>query len=192
MKIRMTEREVIVFDKLLDVATIYVEYGIGGSTELACQKSLRRYYCVESDREWIAACSDVPVIKERLNTELQFVYADIGPTGKWGHPVGPLKPSVAERYYGAVWESVRHDASDRMLTLVDGRFRVACMCMALLKSRPGDIVCIHDYADREHYKILGDLLEFKSEDTLAFAYVPVELNMDRVREVLKLHAVDSR
>jgi hypothetical protein len=64
--------------------------------------------------------------------------------------------------------------------------------MALLKSRPGDIVCIHDYADREHYKILEDLLEFKSEGTLAFAYVPCELNVDRVKEILTLHAADSR
>jgi hypothetical protein len=60
--IRMTDRERTVFEALLRNAKSYLEFGCGGSTEIAVQSDVRQIVSVDSDVNWIRALQEKPLI----------------------------------------------------------------------------------------------------------------------------------
>ncbi len=145
MNIRMTKKEVDLFTTFLSPARSYFEYGMGGSTVLAARKVKGPLYAVESDEAWIAKVAESIGPSE---AERKLIYADIGPTKKWGVPSSDIRKDHYPKYSGAIVES---GIDDFDLCLVDGRFRVACFLQALRHLRPGCIVGIHDYRSRPKY-----------------------------------------
>jgi hypothetical protein len=131
-----------------------LEYGSGGSTVLAASLG-KPVVAVESDAGWTA----------RLNTCLRELYpsaqaevrhADIGRTGKWGRPVNDrMWPSFASYPLG-VWSDLPFGAPD--LVLVDGRFRLGCLCAVILKTERPVRVLFDDYRDRAEYHVIESLL----------------------------------
>ena len=150
-----------------------VEFGCGGSTK-ALVEALppeRPIFSVETDGAWIAKVQEALEDPENVS----FIFADIGPTLQWGHPVNPPVPDVAARYHEKVW--ARFPIEKPGLCLVDGRFRVATALQALLHMALGSTILFHDFRDREHFTATTDFLGVDEYvDSMAV------LKLDRERE----------
>lgn len=154
IRMLMTSNERILFLRYLKQVKVYLEYGTGGSTELACQNShLQHFISVESSLEFIQG-----YIKNSscLQQSFKFLphYADIGPTKGLGIPI--VKNVTMWRRYA---ESLQLFKSlNPELILVDGRFRLGCALQALIHlSDP--IVMIHDFFWRPSYYAIFDYTE---------------------------------
>lgn len=126
----------------------FLEYGAGGSTVLAARSGVEVIYSVESDPGYVAA---VEARVEELGTaaELRAVYADIGPTGRFGHPTDRTGIERWDDYSAAVWRRIAHEGRSPETILVDGRFRVACCLQSFLHMAGDAVLVFDDYFDRE-------------------------------------------
>jgi hypothetical protein len=133
-----------------------VEFGCGASTVLLLRNGVGAVDSVDSQPAWVSRVSDEPDAAEALRTgRLRMHCIDIGPTRKWGHPVGDESKARWPQYAQAVWQAALPLPVD--FVLVDGRFRVACALMALLKVRP-DALAFHDFWTR--LEVYGEILPF--------------------------------
>lgn len=128
-------------------AETILEYGSGGSTVLAARLG-KRVFAVESDRAWAAATA-AWIAGHHPDAPARVVHVDIGPTGEWGKPFGPEKMADFYRYPLAVWDDPEFRHPD--VILVDGRFRLACICTALLRIERETLLLFDDYAARPDY-----------------------------------------
>ncbi|MFN3548825.1 MAG: hypothetical protein ACK4U0_15170 [Mesorhizobium sp.] len=126
----------------------YLEYGSGGSTILASRLVNGAITTVESDREYLEA------VRARLlgveQSRLNLIHANIGTTSAWGKPLLPWRSTRWANYPEAPWKHIRYVPD---LILIDGRFRLACALMCVLKLPQGwqGVIYIDDYMGREEY-----------------------------------------
>jgi hypothetical protein len=141
----MAPNDKMMFYKYLDNATYYFEYGCGGSTYQASQRSnIKRITSVESDYEW-----HVKLIETLKKDNVNFIYCHLDTKpNTWGHP--------GENSIKADWinysEQIKN-VTQVDLVLIDGRFRVAC-CLKCFGS--GALIAFDDFLDRKHYHIVLD------------------------------------
>lgn len=148
LNVRMSEKEVQLMRKYLTQETVYLEYGCGGSTELAVSVGCKMIISVESDKNWVEKLRENPNIAQRIaENTLFFDYVDIGPTGPWGHPIDEAKLKQ--------WVSYPIKPFSRALEydfiLVDGRFRNACALASYAHMLDRTLIAIHDYVVRHSY-----------------------------------------
>ncbi len=132
-------------------ADTILEYGSGGSTVLASELSGKTIFSVESDKRWslmMQAYFDQAGAKSAVTLH----YSNIGKTGEWGMPVSDAAWRRYHRYPLSVWDLPNFKAPDLML--IDGRFRVACLITAMMKTEKPLVVLFDDYADRERYAVV--------------------------------------
>ncbi len=145
--VRMTKPELELFKSALRSCDRYFEFGMGGSTALAAATVRKEVCAVESDQAWIA---QVRASLPRNDKLVRLLFADIGPTGKWGFPVE--KNERLYKNYHLKQSKILAEGFD--LYLIDGRFRVACFALAA-KYMPADgILACHDYRSRPHYHVV--------------------------------------
>jgi hypothetical protein len=130
-------------------AQAILEYGSGGSTVLAAEMPGKRVWSVESDEAWAGMmrgwfAQNPPA----TGTEVEVIWADIGPTKQWGHPRDRSGYLRYARYPLGIWE--RGDVAPD-LVLVDGRFRTGCALAAALHAKGPLRLLFDDYAPRAHY-----------------------------------------
>lgn len=158
MEPHMEDIERALFYKLLDNATHYQEFGSGGSTVVALKRAnIKKIHTVESDRQWIEDLTGRQDVSSAMKVgRMKFVYADIGPTGLWGHPTDYSHQAQWPGYSGEAAE--RDDGVHFDLVFVDGRFRVACLLKALRRDltakRTGTVFTMHDYMNRAAYHVV--------------------------------------
>jgi hypothetical protein len=135
----------ILLGKLYFHANSVFEYGLGESTYIAGYVGVPRYAGVDSDAVWVADA--------RTNSKMshfRFYFADIGETKLWGYPVDVTLQKIQYDYQLA---PLRAETKPFDIYLVDGRYRVACMCISFLHAMKhrGDMskvmVGIHDNDD---------------------------------------------
>ncbi|MFY0606655.1 MAG: hypothetical protein JXR10_08065 [Cyclobacteriaceae bacterium] len=153
---RMTKKEKALFDLTISKSKVHLEFGMGGSTFRALQKSDAQIYSIDSSEPWIAMMKKYLFIKNHEGKRLFVTQVDIGPTHEWGRPVGSNHRDLYPAYSSEIFESI--DCASIDTVLVDGRFRVACALKSLMEcgSNEGFKVLFHDF-HREHYHIV---LEF--------------------------------
>lgn len=118
-------------------ATHYAEYGSGGSTVGASKvSSLRSILSIESDAAFAA---DIRSASPRAVVR----WIDVGKTGGYGHPVDESKKEDWPSYSA-------QELGSPDLVLVDGRWRVACICH-VLKTYPNATLLVHDFTHRTEY-----------------------------------------
>jgi hypothetical protein len=175
MKITMTTGEIDLLVRFLTASIDYFEFGMGGSTVLA-SRIMGRITAIESDAKWVEA-----VRKEIKNDSplINLHHVNIGPTGKWGAPVGRTCENLFDDYS----LSIRNHGSRNIdLCLVDGRFRVACFIEALRNSRSDAVIGIHDYTNRKQYHIVEKWARpIAICDTLAFFVRRPDANDQQMR-----------
>ena len=165
---RMTDNEQKVFNKHIKNSKYYLEFGSGGSTLRALQKSKAKIYSVESSLAWINHLSNYLIIrKAKLKGRLFFHHVDIGETKRWGYPVSQDSKILFPNYSNSVFNSLEANKIDTVL--VDGRFRLACVLSVILNMYSNDNtkIIIHDFWHREKYhRVLKYLIEIDKVDTL--------------------------
>ena len=147
----MTPRERALFEKSLEHKPVYLEFGCGGSTEIAATIGCPMIVSVESDHEWIKKLSQKEIIAKRLaNNTLQFKHVDIGEVGAWGAPVDESKIRNWPKYCLAPFGS----GYEYKYILVDGRFRVACAYACWAFMFEDTVLAVHDHPVRNrHFEI---------------------------------------
>jgi hypothetical protein len=137
------------------------EWGIVESTSIAVyvgvpRYSGPRYSGVDSDPAYITS------VERKAPNFYRFILADIGPTAAWGNPSETTAKPKFPFYSAAV--GLESKAFD--FYMVDGRFRVACVCSALLhaskhnRSATDFVVAVHDFPSRytNTYALIPDKL----------------------------------
>jgi hypothetical protein len=147
----------------------YLEFGSGSSTLRSVEAGCS-VVTVESDRSLLASLEDQcrSVDRPADAGALTFIHADIGPTGPWGVPIGKsfsgLLRSRWRAYPTAPWLTLGREFRADM-TLVDGRFRVACALSIVIMQRDTDWrLLFDDYVDRQEYWAIerfADMVELR-------------------------------
>lgn len=155
----MSRREKSVFDEAIRNSKHYLEFGMGGSTLRAIEKSKATIYTVESSLEWINYMRGYVLIKRAEDKRLHIFPVDIGPVRAWGYPCTDTFKGKFEEYSSNVFGLIDKNLLD--LVLVDGRFRVACSLKIVLEchGNPKISIMIHDFWERSHYHVLLKYLE---------------------------------
>lgn len=136
-------------------ARVILEYGSGGSTQLASQMPGKLVLSVESDLDW--ARNLRREIGEAAAASPAIVYhVDIGPTGPWGRPVDESGWKRYHLYPNAIWDEPFFRHPD--VVLIDGRFRPACLVTTMLHAARPVTVLFDDYANRPRYGLIERIL----------------------------------
>lgn len=183
---RMTSREVECYKSLLANCARLVEYGVGGSTVLACSHAVPHITAVESDPDWIEKVRNNRNVRDAEKAgRLALIYADIGPVGRQGRPADRSKIDDWPRYASAPWNA---NAPPPDLVLIDGRFRVACAMQALLNGTDDTMITIHDFFSRPKYHVVRQFADLVTAiDDLAVFRRCRAFDEADAREVLTSH-----
>jgi hypothetical protein len=188
MQPRMSEKEVELFLDFVKCASVYVEFGAGGSTVAASKHVKSRVVSLDSSVEWLdkvrKTCSD-----NNYNIpELHFI--DLGPTGNWGFPTQKDCQDKWPAYHESIWSI--DGAGDADLYMVDGRFRVACFAQTVLHCRSDAVICFHDFKSRPHYHAVMEIArQIVTVEDISF-FVPMPGKRDLTKSILDTHRFDAR
>ncbi len=138
-------------------ADVILEYGSGGSTVLASEMTGKTVFSVESDQQWAAMMRDfLRQNPPASGTEVDVIWADIGPTKEWGHPADNSEWKRYPRYPLEIWYENHFKQPD--VVLVDGRFRAGCaLATAFMTEKPVELL-FDDYIDRKAYHVVEEFL----------------------------------
>ena len=194
-KPRMETSEIVLLMKYLHNAVNYLEFGLGGSTCLACNYSnIKNIYTVEASEKWIELLKKYSLIQNHLSEKKIIIdYIDInGDDDNWSYPKNDVKKHNWKNYYNP-WNSISFKPD---FILIDGRFRVACLLHCLLNIYNTDHNCvigIHDYSIRDHYHIVEkflNILEYK--ETLYIFTIRVYIDIKDIKCILYNYENDTR
>jgi hypothetical protein len=157
MSPHMSEAKIQLLTDSFARAEHYLEYGIGGSTVLAAQKSLKSIIAIDSSEAWISKVKD-DIEKCKFTGNINLMHANLGPTAEWGYPVDHSKVMNWPLYYAAPWTTFRSIGIDPDLILIDGRFRVSCFLYSVLHCKPGVRILWDDYLNRPEYHFVENVL----------------------------------
>ena len=166
----------------------YLEFGSGGSTYLAAQLGVP-FATVESDPDFLAAVHEKITHAGYARHGQVFHYADIGPTGRWGFPVGEVTAAREEQFrrYSDI-PAPFIDGTLPDLVLVDGRFRVACALKVMrwcMTRRVHQMIVVDDYSDKWHdYRVLDDFAELRMVGRMAVLTAWKPTTMSHLNEAI--------
>ena len=129
------------------------EFGLGESTRIAAAVGVPVFSGVDSDAVYVSES------RKTSPSHFKFYFADLGLTGHWGMPLDVASKQVMQYQLSALQsEKLPFD-----VYLVDGRYRVASTCVALLhasKYGKQDVsVLMHDYRERPEYHVVQDFAD---------------------------------
>lgn len=162
---RLTERERALFERLVENNPCYLEFGCGGSTEIAVALGCKLIVSVDSDPNWIEALKKKEAIAAAIERRaLFFEHVDIGSVGAWGAPTDDSKIRHWPRYY--LTPFTKYDFLYNLI-FIDGRFRNACASAAYCFMADDALVAVHDYTVRHSYYDMEKFFEIKEQaDTM--------------------------
>lgn len=132
-----------------------LEYGSGGSTLLAVRgAATAQVISVESDPDWALRMTNT-LAAEGVSDRARIHFADIGHVVEWGMPKDTAAHRRYHLYASGVWDARWFRQPD--VVLIDGRFRVACLITAMLRTTKPLTVLFDDYYDRPYYHWIEDL-----------------------------------
>ena len=119
----MSPNEAALFEQHVSKAGVYMEYGCGGSTMLACKSGAGEVFSVDSHPLWIAQVRDAA---RSCPINVTMMHVDVGPVRTFGFPVNTNL--TASREYASAISSVPRPHVD--FVLIDGRWRVSSFFFA--------------------------------------------------------------
>lgn len=179
----MSEKEEERFKEHIKYSKSYLEFGAGGSTLCALEKSKTQVISIESSKEWINHIESYSFAQRMINKQrLKLYYIDIGPTRKWGFPKGLEHKSKFPNYSSSIFDELSPQNLDTIF--IDGRFRVACILSVIIhcNTNLNVLVLVHDFWNRPHYHVVLEYMEtIEKVDTLAIFKIKKNINMDAVK-----------
>ncbi len=179
---KMSENEKVFFDNAVKHCRNYLEFGSGGSTLRAIQKSKARIYTVESSPEWLAHMRKYLILRLPEQKRVFIFPVDIGPTEKWGRPASEKSEHLFESYSSAIFNEI--DTQEIDLVLIDGRFRVACTLKTILECQNNNElrILIHDFWNRGQYHVLLKYLDtIDRVDTIGLFSIKKKIDLQSVK-----------
>jgi hypothetical protein len=151
MEPHLSKNDKNMFYKYLDNATVYFEYGSGGSTyQASIRNNILKIYSVESDKEWYNK------LKKVINiAKVNYIYNEMDTKpNTWGNP-GP-KSTHTQRINYSNYMRLLNEAEKNQIDLVfiDGRFRVACCLKAFADINNNTLIAFDDFLNRPYYHIV--------------------------------------
>ena len=177
---RMSPQEQRALASVYSKAKSIFEWGMGASALIAAEFEVPRLYAVDSSLDYVQSCRN-----RSRNPAYQMEFVDIGPTGAWGYPVEEKHKDRWPDYYNVIDNLEPFD-----VYLVDGRFRVACACKALLHGHSSSHILLHD-AWRRSYAVLETVAEeIHRIGKLAMFQRKTEAKDEEIQAILTEHAFD--
>jgi len=173
----MKTNDKVLFYKYLSNATIYFEYGSGGSTYQASLKdNIQKIYTVESDLTWLSR------LKKNINplklNKITFIYCDMNTIPKtFGNPGRGSNPQQWKNYSDQIL--LVKDKID--LILIDGRFRVACCLKCHMNMDDNCIIAFDDFLNRREYHVILDyfyIIDQTEDKRMVFLKKKVDKQVD--------------
>lgn len=177
----MSDKEGELFERSIGNSSVYLEFGLGGSTLRALQKSKAQIYTVESNPVWITFMRRYLVFRYFENRRLSVFHVDLGPTQKWGFPKSQKYKKGFPAYSSQVFESI--DGKTVEAVFIDGRFRVACTLKVILECYKNKNlrILIHDFWNREEYHIVLKYLDSVDRvETMGLFSIKQNVNVESV------------
>lgn len=192
---RMSKNEKKIFDITIKKSKKYLEFGSGGSTIRALQKSNAKIYSVDSSKDWIKFMRKYLFIRYFERKRLNFFHINIGPTKEWGVPVDDSLKHLYPQFSSKIFEILNTENLDTFL--VDGRFRVACVLSTIIYIHTSGnykkIIIIHDFWNREYYHIVMQYLRVINKvETLGVFSIKEDLNITEVKQNYEKYKFDAR
>jgi protein O-GlcNAc transferase len=160
----LSANDMKMFYKYLDKATVYFEYGSGGSTYQANLRSnIQKIYSVESDKTWMNKLNSLIV----NNTKITYIYNEMGTKLRtWGYPNKKCEKSKLANYSEHIRNLSVEERSKIDLVMIDGRFRVACCLKCFDIINDECYIIFDDFLNRKKYHIILDYYDIveKTED----------------------------
>ena len=179
----MSKDEIELFDREIKNSRAILEFGMGGSTIRALQKSKAKICSIDSSLDWIREMREYFPIKYMEGKRLTLVHVDVGPTGGWGWPVGEETKDRFPDYSSHIFNIIDKSSIDTVL--VDGRFRVACALKTILECHENDNlrIMIHDFWDRTQYHVVLKYLDVADcADTLGAFTLKKDIDLESVKK----------
>ena len=148
----LSANDMKMFYQYLDKATVYFEYGSGGSTYQAnLRPNIQKIYTVESDKTWMNKLKSC--IKD--DSKITYIYSEMGTKPKtWGYPSKSCDKSNLINYSEHIRNLSVEERSKIDLVMVDGRFRVACCLKFFEVINDGCYIVFDDFLPRKKYHII--------------------------------------
>jgi hypothetical protein len=153
----MSDAKIQLLSCSFERASHYLEYGMGGSTLLAAEKSLLSIVAIDTSEEWISKVH-ASLEKSKLTGNIHLLHANLGMTLDWGYPVDELMVKSWPQYYAAPWVEYRNSGSSPDLILIDGRFRSPCFLYSIIHCKAGTRILWDDYLNRPEYQFVEKVL----------------------------------
>lgn len=180
----MSMQEKAVLSVLYSSRKRIFEWGMGSSSLLAIHMNISSLFSVDSSYEWVKRMKSL--IDSRHNTD--FEHIDIGPIKDFGHPVDMKFKFLWPNYSLAV--TLHQIPFD--VYLVDGRFRVACACQALLHAHCSSLVVLHD-SHRDEYKIISTIsTKIAQVQSIAVFVVNPSISIETIQRIWEEYKFDQR
>jgi len=150
IKPHMSDAKIQLLTDSISRSAHYLEYGMGGSTILASEKSLSTIVAIDSSEEWIRKVHS-SIEKTVYSSNIFLMHADLGKTSDWGYPADENNLKNWPQYYASPWIKYLSLVLSPDLILIDGRFRTSCFLFSLLHCEPGTRILWDDYLERPEY-----------------------------------------
>lgn len=144
------------FYKYLDEATVYFEYGSGGSTyQASIRDNITKIYSVESDISW-----QNQLRKNVSNNKIIYIFNDMcTQPNTWGNPGSKATNDQKINYSNHITKLSEEEYNKIDLVLIDGRFRVACCLKCHTVIGDNCLVAFDDFLNRKHYHVVLDYFD---------------------------------
>ena len=157
MEPHLESRDLLIFNSYLERASVYFEFGSGGSTVVAAHmKNITKIYSVENNAAWVSQVKTAVNDNDRVT--IFYIEMDCGET-EWGNPGSKSTYDDWVRYSRALENLSSEAALEIDLFMIDGRFRVACLLNAFARMSDAALVMFDDFLNRPFYHIVLDYFE---------------------------------
>lgn len=146
------KNDIKMYYRYLDKATVYFEYGSGGSTYQAILRpNIQKIYTVESDKTWMNKLKSLI----ENNTKITYIYNEMGTKPHtWGYPSRRCLKSNLINYSEHIRNLSVEERSKIDLVMIDGRFRVACCLKCFEVINDDCYIIFDDFLHRKKYHII--------------------------------------
>jgi protein O-GlcNAc transferase len=149
----LSKNDMLMFYKYLDNATVYFEYGSGGSTyQASLRNKIKKIYSVESDILWLNK------LKYNItHPNINYIYNEMDTQpDNYGHPGENATNIQKINYSNHILNLSNPEQKNIDLILIDGRFRVACCLKCYDVIDENCFIAFDDFLDRTKYHIVLD------------------------------------
>ena len=190
MQPHLKKNDITMFYNYLKNATVYFEYGSGGSTyQASILKNIKKIYSVESDIQWQNKLKQLIT-----NPNIHYIFNEMNTQPiTWGHP-GKYATNIQKKNYSSHMINLSKEEQKNIdFVLIDGRFRVACClkCYDIIKDNC--IIAFDDFLIRPEYHIVlnyFDIIEKTIDNSMVI--LKKKKNVNIPKEVIEKYELIPR